>query len=79
MRNRPGGEAATIPAHLPSLLARKRAICPGLALALLRRDSEVSLVPRTDNRPKRRTRFCGDCGYELAPDNDGRAPWSGGN
>ena len=31
-------------------------------------------MPRTDNRPKRRIRFCGDCGYELAPGNEGRCP-----
>lgn len=41
----------------------------GTHLALTR--PEVSLVPRTDNRLKRRVRFCGDCGYALAPDNDG--------
>ncbi len=31
-------------------------------------------MPRMDNRRKRRVRFCGDCGYELAPDNDGTCP-----
>jgi hypothetical protein len=31
-------------------------------------------VPRTDNRKKRAIRFCGDCGYELAPHHDGPCP-----
>lgn len=31
-------------------------------------------MPRTERPRKRRIRFCGDCGYELAPDNDGTCP-----
>ena len=31
-------------------------------------------MPRTEYRKKRAIRFCGDCGYELAPDNDGTCP-----
>jgi len=31
-------------------------------------------VPRTANPKKRSVRFCGDCGYELARDNDGACP-----
>ena len=31
-------------------------------------------MPRTDNPKKRSVRFCGDCGYELARDNDGTCP-----
>ena len=32
------------------------------------------LVPRTESPKKRSVRFCGDCGYELARDNDGTCP-----
>lgn len=31
-------------------------------------------MPRTDYRRKRANKFCGDCGYELARDNDGTCP-----
>jgi hypothetical protein len=31
-------------------------------------------VPRTESPKKRSVRFCGDCGYELARDNDGTCP-----
>ncbi len=31
-------------------------------------------MPRTESRKKRSGRFCGDCGYELARDNDGPCP-----
>jgi hypothetical protein len=31
-------------------------------------------VPRTKDPKKRAIRFCGECGYELAPDNDGTCP-----
>lgn len=31
-------------------------------------------MPRTESPKKRRIRFCGDCGYELARDNDGTCP-----
>ena len=31
-------------------------------------------MPRTEYRKKRAIRFCGDCGYELAADNDGTCP-----
>lgn len=31
-------------------------------------------MPRTEKPKKRAIRFCGDCGYELAPDNDGTCP-----
>lgn len=31
-------------------------------------------MPRTDNPKKRAIRFCGDCGYELAPQHDGPCP-----
>lgn len=31
-------------------------------------------MPRTDSPKKRSIRFCGDCGYELARDNDGTCP-----
>ena len=31
-------------------------------------------MPRTENSKRRGIRFCGDCGYELARDNDGTRP-----
>ena len=31
-------------------------------------------MPRTENSRRRGIRFCGDCGYELARDNDGACP-----
>ena len=31
-------------------------------------------MPRTEYPKKPAIRFCGDCGYELAVDNDGRCP-----
>ena len=31
-------------------------------------------MPRTESPNKRSIRFCGDCGYELARDNDGTCP-----
>ena len=31
-------------------------------------------MPRTESPKKRSVRFCGDCGYELARDNDGTCP-----
>lgn len=31
-------------------------------------------MPRTEKPRKRSARFCRDCGYELAPDNDGTCP-----
>ena len=31
-------------------------------------------MPRTESPKKRSGRFCGDCGYELARDNDGTCP-----
>ena len=31
-------------------------------------------MPRTESPKKRKVRFCGDCGYELARDNDGTCP-----
>ena len=31
-------------------------------------------MPRTENLKKSRVRYCGDCGYELAPDHAGTCP-----
>jgi hypothetical protein len=45
----------------------------GTRLASTQRGGDPS-VPRTEKPRKRRLRFCGDCGYELSPDNDGTCP-----